>query len=109
MNTETITLSGYKKAMNCKKCPQTNSLEGCPVWLETTVTEHNTGETKVQKGCGFQMIPMLLVNIARVEDTRAAEVSQMKKEVVDSVTKASLMYLDKHARQKELPRTPDET
>lgn len=108
MNTETITNSGYKKAMNCKKCPQSNGEDGCPVWLETTLTEQSTGSIKVQKGCGFQMIPMLLVNIAKVEDTRAAEVSQMKKEVVDSVTKASLMYLDKYARQKELPRATDE-
>ena len=56
----------------------------------------------MQKGCGFQMIPLFLANIAKVEDTRAAEISQMRKEVVDRVGEVSLMYLDKHVKANQI-------
>ena len=103
MKTETLTLPSYKNAFKCSKCPQNNGPTGCPVWLETTVTEINTGEHKLQRGCGFQMVPSFLVDLAKVEDTRAGEISSMKEAVVDQVTKASLLYMDRNNDKKTLP------
>lgn len=103
MKTETLTLPSYKNAFKCSKCPQSNGPTGCPAWLETTVTEINTGEHKLQKGCGYQVIPQLLVQLAKIEDTRAGEISSMKEAVVDQVTKASLLYMDKHNARTQLP------
>ena len=108
MRTETISKPGYKNALNCKKCPQSNDEKGCPVWLETTMTNVQTGENILQKGCGFQMVPLLLVSLAKVEDTRAGEISQMRKEVVERVGDISLMYLDKHVKANQISSQPNE-
>lgn len=101
MKTETLSLAGYEGALDCASCPQSNGPKGCPVWLEVVSTEFQTGNTVIKKGCGFQMIPMFLMDIAKIEDTRAGEVSAMKEAVVDRVTEASLLYLEKQRDKKE--------
>ena len=40
----------YKNAFNCKKCPQRNDENGCPLWWEIVWT-NDTGGQKVNKGC----------------------------------------------------------
>jgi len=108
MKTETMTLAGYEGALDCAQCPQSNGPKGCPVWLETTATEFKTGEIMIKKGCGFQMIPMFLMDIAKIEDTRAGEISDMKRAVVEQVTKASLLYLDRQNDKKNsIPGKPN--
>ena len=51
----------FKNALNCKKCPGTaEQPNGCPIWWEILMTNDITGEKKVEKGCGFQLLPQLL-------------------------------------------------
>ena len=51
----------FKNALNCKKCPETaQQPKGCPLWWEMIMTNDLTQEKKVNKGCGFQMLPELL-------------------------------------------------
>lgn len=51
----------FKNALNCKKCPGTSEQpNGCPLWWEILMTNDLTGEKKVEKGCGFQLLPQLL-------------------------------------------------
>jgi hypothetical protein len=102
MKQETLTLPGYKNAFNCKKCPQSNNEKGCPVWLESVATEVTSGETRLQKGCGFQMLPMFMAGIAKATDMQAGEVSAMKQEVVDRVGKATVAYLDHNAKKNQI-------
>ena len=54
------------------------------------------------------MVPIILTGLAKVEDTRAAEMSQMREEVVNRVGEVSLMYLDKHVKARELSDKSDE-
>lgn len=52
----------FKNAFKCKKCPGTcEQPNGCPVWWEILMTNEVTGEKKVEKGCGFQILPQLLI------------------------------------------------
>lgn len=51
----------FKNAWRCKKCPETaNQPMGCPMWWEMILTNDVTGEKKVEKGCGFQLLPHLI-------------------------------------------------
>jgi hypothetical protein len=51
----------FKNAWNCKKCPGTaEQPNGCPMWWEMLMTHDVTNEQKIEKGCGFQMLPQLL-------------------------------------------------
>jgi hypothetical protein len=52
----------FKNAWNCKKCPETSEQpDGCPMWWEMIMTHDVTKEKKLEKGCGFQMLPQLLI------------------------------------------------
>lgn len=52
----------FKNAWNCKKCPETaEQPNGCPMWWEMVMTNDVTNEKKLEKGCGFQLLPQLLI------------------------------------------------
>ena len=54
-------MTKYKNALNCKKCPESAiQPDGCPMWWELLMTNDITGEKKVERGCGFQLLPQLL-------------------------------------------------
>ena len=41
----------YKKAFKCHECPEKNGEEGCPAWNEIIMTNIQSGEDKIVKGC----------------------------------------------------------
>ena len=51
----------YKNAFKCKKCPDSNDEKGCPLWWEMIMTHETTGEKKLNKACGYTLLPQLLV------------------------------------------------
>jgi hypothetical protein len=52
----------FKNAFKCKKCPGNNQQPlGCPMWWEIILTNDATMEQKVEKGCGYQLLPQLIV------------------------------------------------
>lgn len=77
----------YKNAFNCKKCPQSNGENGCPVWWEIIHTETATGNEKVVKACGLSqdMLPSMLVEVIKASNRPAAEIGAMRQNVVDKI------------------------
>ena len=51
----------YKNAFKCKKCPESNGSKGCPLWWEIVMTHETTNDKKIEKACGYTLMPQLLV------------------------------------------------
>jgi hypothetical protein len=107
MKAEFLTLSKYKNAFNCKKCPQSSKEDGCPAWWEQAWTDSATGEQVLQRGCGFSMAQYLMVEVVKAAYKPASEISQMKKEVVDGVERATVAVMEFHKAQEEVLSSGD--
>jgi hypothetical protein len=94
MEPEVVTHARYKNAFNCKKCPQSSKEDGCPAWWEQIWTDKATGNQLIKSGCGFAMSQALMVELIQTAHRPAAEISQMKKEVVDGVERATVAVLE---------------
>jgi hypothetical protein len=94
----------FKKAFNCKKCPQRGDENGCPMWWELPV-EDDSDQTKqdIMAGCGYQLLPFVLRSVVKAGWTGAAEVSAMRQEVVTSVENATERFLQLQRLQEEQP------
>lgn len=71
----------YKNAFKCKKCPQSNKEDGCPAWNEIIMTNPTTGEQKVEGGCFYQVMPMLLIESIKSSNVSASTHADIKTEV----------------------------
>jgi len=80
-------MPNYKNAFRCKKCPETASEKGCPVWWEIIVTNEVTKEKKVEKGCGFQLQPQMLVLTAKQAMHTTYAAYDMRNKVVKNIGK----------------------
>lgn len=76
----------FKNAFKCKKCPETSAERGCPLWWEVILT-NDTGRQKIEKGCGYQILPQMLVLTCKqaMHTTHAAY--DMRNKVVKNVGK----------------------
>ena len=101
MKVNYLTAKKYKNAFNCKRCPQSLDEDGCPVWAEQIWTDKLTGDSIVNKGCGFALMQHLLVDVVKQAATAPAEISQMRQEVVESVQKATIATLAFHKAKEE--------
>lgn len=89
---ELIGSKSYKKAFECKKCPQSNSEDGCPNWIEVHQVNNISKEERMLAGCGYQMVPYIL-NEINVQIPRAAhEVSAMREDISTKVATAAALY-----------------
>ena len=103
MKVNYITPKKFKNAFNCKKCPQSMEEDGCPLWSEHIWTDKLTGESVVNKGCGFTMMQAMMIDVIKQASTAPEEISQMRKEVVESVQNATVATLQFHrAREQAL-------
>lgn len=71
----------FKHAFECRKCPQGNSENGCPAWWEIVTENTQTGEVKVSKGCGWQHLPMMLIEVIKASNRPAAAVESCRNEI----------------------------
>ena len=94
MESEVVTHARYKNAFNCKRCPQSSKEDGCPAWWEQVWTDKANGNQVIKSGCGFTMSQALMVELIQTTHRPAAEISQMKKEVVDGVERATVAVLE---------------
>jgi hypothetical protein len=94
MESEVVTHTRYKNAFNCKRCPQSSKEDGCPAWWEQVWTDKANGNQVIKSGCGFTMSQALMVELIQTAHRPAAEISQMKKEVVDGVERATVAVLE---------------
>lgn len=92
----------FKKAFNCKKCPQRGDEAGCPMWWEIPV-EDEMDQTKqdIMAGCGYHLLPFVLKSVVKAGWTGAAEVNAMRNEVVNSVEHATERFLQLQRLQEE--------
>jgi hypothetical protein len=67
----------FKNAFQCKKCPESNSKNGCPCWLEL-IMENDAGEKKTEKGCYFQLSPKLMLESVRAANVGSEHACQMR-------------------------------
>jgi hypothetical protein len=80
----------YKNAFKCKNCPESNSKDGCPCWVELLMVEDDTGKQRVDKACVFSMLPMLMVETIKAVQQPAHEISAMRGQVAHGVERAML-------------------
>ncbi len=91
----------YKAAFRCKKCPQSNGPEGCPVWIEIVIVNSETKHTAIDKNCGFQLMPLLMVEVIKASNRPAEEMSALRegmtmqyRQLVHETTKRAQKILD---------------
>ena len=102
----------YKNAYNCKRCPQNNGPDGCPNWIEITMTQAESGMVKVEKDCVAQFMPMLIVELIKASNRPAEELSSMRGEMrreikacVEETVQKMAMVMNQHV--KLLEASPD--
>jgi hypothetical protein len=71
----------YKNAFKCHKCPQSNGEDGCPAWNEIIMTNIQTGEDKITKGCTFQLMPFIMTEAIKASNTSANTFAAIKNEI----------------------------
>ena len=77
----------FKNAWKCKKCPETSNENGCPMWWEVVMKNDETGQTKVTKGCGFQILPQMMALVSTNSLHSVAASYDMRNKVVKNVGK----------------------
>ena len=78
----------YKNAFKCKKCPGTHEQpEGCPMWWEIILTNDVTEAKKVEKGCGYQLMPQMLALSCKSAMHTTYAAYDMRNKVVKNMNK----------------------
>lgn len=103
----------FKKAFKCKNCPQTNTENGCPMWWEIVMENDKTGEQRVDKGCGYQMLPQMMANISSKSLHAAAASYDMRNKVIKNAgmiirainSKMMLDFSDEELKEMENPNS----
>ena len=85
----------YKKAFKCKNCPKNNGEQGCPMWWELMLQNQVTQEQKIEKACGYTLLPQLMINMLAdtFHSTKAAY--DMRNQVVKNIGKVIVAVKDK--------------
>lgn len=71
----------FKRAFECKKCPQRNDAEGCPAWWEWVETNPITGEERLRKDCGWRAMPAFLTEVIKASNRPAAAIESARDEI----------------------------
>ena len=90
---ELIGPKSYKKAFECKKCPQRNDEDGCPNWLEVRRINNISNEEALLCGCGHQLVPYMLNEILVQIPRSSSEISAMREDISNKVAAAASLYM----------------
>ncbi len=71
----------YKRAFKCHECPEKTGEEGCPAWNEIIMTNVQTGEDKIVKGCNFQLMPFIMTEAIKASHVSANTFADIKNEI----------------------------
>jgi hypothetical protein len=71
----------YQNAFKCDNCPEKNGEEGCPAWNEIIMTNLQSGEDKIVKGCNFQLMPFIMTEAIKASHTSANTFAAIKNEI----------------------------
>lgn len=70
---------GYAHAWDCGNCPQSGdpaAPRACPMWWEMTFENPKTDEVKVEKACGFILLPRLMIEVIKAANRPAASIDK---------------------------------
>lgn len=70
----------YKNAFVCKKCPQSNNEQGCPMWWEFMAMDVASQKQELKKMCGYQALPVFLTEVISASNRPAAEIGMLRSE-----------------------------
>lgn len=87
----------YSHAFHCSACPETNSPKGCPAWVELVLT-NPSGDTKIEKSCVLQQLPMLMVEVIKASNRPAAAIESVR-ENLNTVLQAGFSALNTSIQQ----------
>lgn len=77
----------WKNTDNCKKCPKSNAEpDGCVKWWEYPAWNKHTGEQGIRKGCMYQLLPELLMEVAQNTFQVGAAVESNRNETAHGLT-----------------------
>src|SRR3954463_10152915 len=85
----------YKGAFDCVRCPGSNNptaKRACPAWWETIWT-NATGDTKIEKGCGWRQMPHLLNALAQSANGAAVSAQQMRDAAINTMKLTAVKVL----------------
>lgn len=68
----------FKNAFRCKNCPESSNRDGCPCWIELIWKHDTTGETTVERGCYFQLMPKLILESVKAANISSAHACQVR-------------------------------
>jgi hypothetical protein len=71
----------YQNAFKCDNCPEKTGEEGCPAWNEIIMTNIQSGEDKIVKGCNFQLMPFIMTEAIKASNTSANTFADIKNEI----------------------------
>lgn len=74
----------FLKAFKCHKCPENNTEQGCPAWMELTLTNPE-GAIKIQKGCFYILLPVMLIEVIKASNRPAAAIESMRNAMVETI------------------------
>ena len=74
-------MPNYKRSFKCHKCPERSDEDGCPAWNEIIMTNVQTGEEKITKGCNFQLMPFIMTEAIKASNTSASTFAAIKNEI----------------------------
>jgi len=77
----------FKNAFKCSKCPESNQEEGCPLWWEIIMTNDVTQEQKIEKGCGYQLLPQMIALTCKQSMHTTYAAYDMRNKVVKNLGK----------------------
>lgn len=73
---------------DCDNCPMTadtNAKRYCVMWWEI-IMNNEDGKQKVEKGCGFSLMPVLMIESIKAADHSVAASYDMRNKVVSAFT-----------------------
>jgi hypothetical protein len=91
----------FKMSFKCEDCPENNGKMGCPVWWEL-ILKNDVGEQKIEKGCGFQLMPYLITMTVKQSMHSTYAAYDMRNKVVKNVGKVIQAVQEKLVLPEEL-------
>ncbi|MGI9297770.1 MAG: hypothetical protein ACR2QC_07720 [Gammaproteobacteria bacterium] len=79
----------HKAAFRCRKCPANGNPDrglSCPLWWETVWTKPDGGQ-EVIKSCGYEQLPLYLIEVVKASNRPAAAVESMRNQVLGGLAK----------------------
>ena len=80
-----IVSGSFKKAFKCSKCPQQSGENGCPLWWEILYTNVQTGEEVLKCGCGFTLMPLILIETLKSGNHAAEAAYRFREDVAKAM------------------------